>query len=318
MSKILDFSSFYAPYGSELLLLRYHILKDYVDEFILAEANKSHSGIPVEFKSKKRIKEWGLPEDRFRVIEVDIPPDDELQIETVDILNCFDFYGENTQRNIESQRSRARDRMTKNAILEILHEYTDDTVIFHGDIDEIVNPLYIDPAVKIVRENPDDYLLFPLIYLEGRADLRVYNIHTNGPEAWYSSLFCCTKSLLDKVTPLNIRANKLLPKGTHHIFMTNADTGEHLQDIGWHFSWMGGKEAKLAKRNSWSHHFDKFNWLVSEEYKSNKMEEFLSQTYKDGDIPPCGNRNFILKDFPKSELPKEIWDLPMVEKFLFP
>lgn len=318
MSKIVDFFSFYGPYGSELLLLRYHLLKDYVDEFIISESNRSHNGDLVEFEARKKIKEWGLPAEKFKVIELHTPSNEELQIEMIDILNCYDFDDEGVQKNINSQRGRVRDRISKNALLEILDQYDDDTVFFHGDIDEIINPIYIEDAVNIARENLNGYILFPLVYLEGRADLRVYNRHTNQPEGWYAGLFCCTKSLLKTVPPINIRSNKFVPEEVYYLFLTDEETGEQLQDLGWHFSWMGGKEAKLTKRNSWCHRFDQFEWLVSGQYESDEMISLLTQEYKDGSIPPCGNIGFILRDFPKSELPKEIWELPIVEKYLFP
>ena len=49
-TKIIDFCTFYGEYGSESLLLRYEILKDYVDEFVVSESSRSHRGDPVEFK----------------------------------------------------------------------------------------------------------------------------------------------------------------------------------------------------------------------------------------------------------------------------
>jgi len=48
MKKIIDFFPYFDPTGKEILELRINMLKDYVDEFIICESNKTQSGIPKE------------------------------------------------------------------------------------------------------------------------------------------------------------------------------------------------------------------------------------------------------------------------------
>lgn len=315
--KIVDFCSFYGPYGSEMLLLRYHILKGYVDEFVVSESSYSHTGIPVEFECKKKIKEWGLPEEKFKVIELNTPPDDQLVIEEIDELNCYDSMSGNFQSDIRSKWARVRDRLSKDALLKVLDDYDDNTIFIHGDIDEIINPSYIpDIVYNFIRNNPNCFFYIPLVYLEGRADLRVYNREWNCPQAWDWAMFMCNKSLLKKVTPVQIRSNKLIPEGVETFKLNNSWTGEAWTDVGWHFSWMGGKESRLIKKQSWEHRFDSFDWLVTKKY--DESDEFLSSDYQEGDTPPCGMVNLVLKNYSKENLPEQIFDIPIVEKFLFP
>jgi GR25 family glycosyltransferase involved in LPS biosynthesis len=315
-NKIIDFCSFYGPYGSEMLLLRYNILKNYVDEFVISESSYSHTGIPVEFECKKKIKEWGLPEDKFRVLELNTPPDEELTIEYIDELNCIDGMSGEIQNDIKSKYARVRDRLSKDALLSILDEYDENTIFIHGDIDEIINPSYISDLVNICNSNPNGVIYLPLIYLEGRADLRVYNKYTNLPESWGWASFMCNKQVLTKTTPVQLRSHKLIPTEIYPLNLTNSWNREPVVDIGWHFSWMGGKESRIIKKQSWEHRYDSFNWLITKKYDDS--DEFLSSEYKEGDIPPCGNKNLILKNYPIENLPKEIFDLSIVEKFLFP
>ncbi len=316
-NKIVDFCSFYGPYGSEMLLLRYHILKGYVDEFVVSESSYSHTGIPVEFECKKKIKEWGLPEEKFKVIELNTPPDEELIVEEIDELNCIDCRTGEKQASDKSRFARVRDRLSKDALLHVLDDYDDDTIFIHGDIDEIINPSFIPFISEIFIKNyPNCYFYIPLIYLEGRADLRVYNKHWDCPSPWDWAMFMCSKYVLKHATPVQIRSNKLIPEGLGTFALNNCWNGEKWTDVGWHFSWMGGKESRLVKKQSWEHRFDSFDWLVTKKYDDS--DEFLQTDYQEGDIPPCGDVNYVLKNYSKENLPEQIFELPIVEKFLFP
>lgn len=315
-NKVVDFCSFYGPYGSEMLLLRYHVLKGYVDEFVVSESSYSHTGIPVEFECKKKIKEWGLPEEKFKVIELNTPPDEELVIEKIDELNCIDCRTGEAQIDVKSKYARVRDRLSKDALLKVLDDYDDDTVFIHGDIDEIINPSFIPHSIHFVNTFGNCFFYIPLIYLEGRADLRVYNKYWECPQAWDWATFICSKYVLQHTTPVQIRSNKLIPEGIHTFPLSNYWNGEKWTDMGWHFSWMGGKESRLIKKQSWEHRYDSFDWLVTKKY--DESDEFLSNEYKEGDIPPCGDVGLILKNYSKENLPEEIFKLPIVEEFLFP
>jgi tetratricopeptide (TPR) repeat protein len=314
--KLVDFCSFYGPYGSEMLLLRYHILKDYVDEFVVAESSYSHTGIPVEFECKKKLREWGLPENKFRVLELNTPPDSELKIELIDELNCVDGLSGEVQSQSKSKYARVRDRLSKDALLQVIDEYDDETVFMHGDIDEIVNPSFLPDLISICKDQPNGVIYLPLIYLEARGDLRVYNKHTNSPERWDWAAFICKKNVLKNATPVQLRSHKLIPSQIYTINLVNNWNQQPVIDIGWHFSWMGGKASRLTKKSSWEHRYDSFTWLLTGQYDDSN--EFLSAGFKENDTPPCGNVNLILKNYPVNNLPQVIFDLPDVNKFLFP
>jgi hypothetical protein len=314
--KLVDFFSFYGPYGSEMLLLRYNILKDYVDEFVVAESSYSHTGLSVEFECKKKIREWGLPEHKFKVLELNTPPDSELKIELIDELNCIDGLSGEVQTDLKSKYARVRDRLSKDALLQVIDQYDDDTVFIHGDIDEIVNPSFLPDLVSICKAQPNGVIYLPLIYLEARGDLRVYNKNTNSPEPWDWAAFMCKKNVLKSATPVQLRSHKLIPENIYTINLVNNWNQQPVTDIGWHFSWMGGRESRLTKKDSWEHRYDSFDWLVTGNYATS--DRFLSTGFKENDTPPCGNKNLILKRYPIENLPSIIFEIPEVNRFLFP
>lgn len=311
---IVDCFSYCSLYGSELLLLRYHILKDYVDEFVVVESNHSHTGKKIPFTCKQKIFEWGLDVNKFKVIELHTPSDEKLKITEIDELNCLDILNNTKQDSIKSKFSRVRDRLSKDGILHILDLYDSDTIFLFSDIDEIINPVFLSSCANAIQKTDSTYLLIPLVYLEGRADLRVYNKQTNNPEPWDWAMFMCKKNILQQVSPLQIRSNKLMPSHIIPTILVDLD-GHIINDMGWHFSWMGGKEARRTKKNTWCHSFDSFNWHINKGYKNS--ETHLTKKYQNGDIAPCGHEDLFLKDYSTENLPKEIFDLPEAYNFLF-
>ena len=69
MSKIVDFFPYFDPTGKEILELRYNIMKDYVDEFVICESNKTQSGKPIEYGLRKTLEDLQIPQDKIKIIE---------------------------------------------------------------------------------------------------------------------------------------------------------------------------------------------------------------------------------------------------------
>jgi hypothetical protein len=307
-SKIVDYCTFFEPTGKEMLRLRIAILNDYVDEFIVVESNKTQSGVPISYELENVIEKYNLPKDKIRVLKLDIPDAENLIVEEIDKLNCY----ENNSSNIESLRSRVRDRMQKNALLSVLDDYGDNDVFIISDIDEIIKPQNIEFVSNIVRQHPECVIRIPIAHLEGRADLRVYMRDTDQPKEW-TGMIVTTKSHLMKTTPNQIRSGIFNRLPIQYIL----EDGKRMEDMGWHFSWMGGKAITKLKSKIFTHHADSFSYLVSSTYEG--MDEFLdSIELKEGSISPSGDKNTILKSYPIENLPKEIFEMPEIEQFLFP
>jgi len=308
--KIVDYCTFYEPTCKELLELRIHVLKDYVDEFIICESNKTQSGAPTPFKLKEVLKQLNLHELPIRVIELDIPNNENLEVQEIDRINCYDGNSE----NYNSVMARARERLQKDALLTILNEYDDNTVFIHSDIDEIINPKNIQFIANLVKNTTNEVIRIPLVHLEGRADLRVFDKNTQQPKNW-TGMFFATKQHLLKATPTQIRSNALNPLSITFITENN----KILTDLGWHFSWMGGPEIRKHKCKAFTHYDDSFSYLNTLKYNNKETEEFQNDLdLKEGYISPSGDKNTFLKQYSNDNLPKEIYTLPNVEQFLFP
>lgn len=307
MVKIIDYFPYFNETGRELLDFRVNLLKDHVDQFIICESNKTHSGIPTEKGLRDAIEYYNLPKDKIKIIDLDIPEAEDLIIEPLDYLNCH----EDNVNDIDSLRARVRERMQKDALMEVLDDYDDDCMIIHSDSDEIIDPKYISSIKSTLQLNPDGYVKIPLVYLEARADLRVYNKHTNQPVPW--ATFAANRSIFKKTTPIRLRSDNEVPPEYYILYMID-NLGNSIGEMGWHFSWMGNKEKKKIKAKSFAHYNDNLSFLSNTRYENQDMKD----DYEVGSIPPCGNVDFILKEYPLSELPSIIVNTPRMKDFFIP
>jgi tetratricopeptide (TPR) repeat protein len=180
--KIVDCFTFYEPL-KEMLRLRLLMMKDYVDEFIISESNKTHSGMPLEYKLETLLDEMNLSDINVRIVKIDIPEDDLLEIKEIDKINC----GKNVS-NLNSLRARVRERMNIDHMISLVDEYDDDTVFIISDADEIIKPESVEYISGIVRNHQNYMIRIPIVHLEVRADLRLYDRETNQPLPWFGPI----------------------------------------------------------------------------------------------------------------------------------
>lgn len=306
--QIIDFFPYFDPTGVELLQLRISILQNHVDKFIICESNRTHSGIPIQFKLKQRIQELNLPSEKIEVVELNIPEDNELQIELIDIFNCYE-----NNKNQESIRARARERLQKDAILKVLNNYSDHTLFLISDSDEIINPKYLNWLSETVIYHQNVIIKVPLVHLEGAANLRVYRTDNN-PKLWDRGMFMCTKQQLLKATPSQIRSNVDNPFSICYLHQS----GKREEDMGWHFSWMGGAEKLAIKRQAFTHYNDTFSNILGNSYSGSSIAQLHNQTIEPGKISPSGEIDTVLKLYSEDLLPAEIFDNTAVRDYLLP
>lgn len=273
----------------ELLELRINLLYDYVDKFIICDGNYTQSGIPKEYSCRRTIEELQLPKDKIEVIEVNMPGPD-----------------------VESN-SWERERIQRNAASSLIEN---DAVCFVGDCDEIINPLVIQYYASVAKNNPNNILRVPLAFLNGRADLRVYDEYGN--ERKWNTAFMCLSSHLEKYTLSEIRESYAMQKSSicyPDIFITENGI---VNDAGWHFSWMGNSEILKEKCKSSMHVQDYVIGSVGQ-FGSEELSNFMdSYIPKENSTDPLGRKNHILKNYPKELLPQKIFELDRVKKFLLP
>lgn len=309
--KIIDCFRFFNE--KELLELRYHLLKDKVDKFIILQGTRTFSGNPTELLARKYINELNLPEDKFIVIDVNLPGNDE-DIKNSEIDIAFRaLSGPSTDTYKNSLNTRTRELMVMDGVTHAFSYFTDDDIFFISDCDEVINPSYIDDIIDIVIQNPDKLVKIPLVELQGKANLKVYDVVNNKDVIIDHVFYCCTKKHFNVCSPSQLRYDLYNPFEILHFTKSSKKCG----DCGWHFSWMGDSNRKKIKCKSFSHYSDYIESAVVKDLNSTEMEMFFDEWQpKINGVNPWGNKNLILKKYEDDKLPREIWQLNNVRQFL--
>jgi FkbM family methyltransferase len=208
----------------ELLELRINLLQDYVDKFIIVDANRTHKGEHKEFSCKNKLIELNLLSDKIQIIELDLPSYE------------------------EEPNAWVRERMQRDVISNYIE---DNDVCIISDCDEIINPDFIKYYCSVATSNPDNILRIPMVFLMNKASLRVYN--SDKKPITFNSPFICMKSHIRDYTLSQIReSHSMNDKNIKYddIFATQNGV---IQEAGWHFSWMGDVDRLNTKVNSFLH-----------------------------------------------------------------
>ena len=311
ISKIIDYFMYFNE--KELLELRINLLKDYVDKFVIVDANRSYTGKEKPFSCKNTLKQLGLwDENKIQVIELELHSDDE----EVDFVDIDKFFNNNDH---ELMLVGSRERKQRDALLSIIDQFDDETVFIVSDCDEIINPEHLTYVPNIIRSNPNIIFKIPLIYFDGRADLRLFYEESNNPVQWDCSMFLATKNQLKTHTPNEIRSNFNICYPISYIGQYENENYVRYGDMGWHFSWMGDTERKRLKSVSYSHYDHEFDQIIYKKCSGKLMEEFIeNHIVKEGNIGVSGLIGTITKKYPIENLPQIIFDLPRVKQFLLP
>jgi hypothetical protein len=201
--------------------------------------------------------------------------------------------------NYEAEKNPwVRERMQRDAAAVFIG-YEDTAYI--SDCDEIINPKYLEYYASVVKSNKESILRVPLAFLCSRADFRVYN--ENGDVVPWNAPFMCTGKHLKKYTLSQIRESHAL--GLNNLIFKDiyaVDNGV-IEDAGWHFTWMGDFERVKIKQEHFLH-WDEVQ--VQKEYAPSEGKTDL-----------LGRKNHILQKYDRVKLPKKVFDLNNVRKFLF-
>ena len=294
------------PYFNEkeLLELRINLLNDYVDYFIIMEGDRTHSGAPKEFTCMKDLEDLNINTDKVVVLQVELPEGEDIHNQ-IDVKNIV---LNELEKGVEEDKTYlshwARERIQRDALLNLVDDCDDNTVFFITDCDEIVDPKNIEYIARVVRNTPEVVIKIPLVFLEGSANCRVY--YNNGnPVDWNISTFACLKSHLKKATPTELRCNI-----SDYELRGITENGKYISDLGWHFGWMGDIERRRTKCESFLH-ANTFNTKEN----VNNITSYIPQ---EGSPSISDYRNCILKEYPNSLLPQKIFELPRVKAFLIP
>jgi len=304
--KKVDCFTYYDETSKEMLLLRYLIMNDHVDHFVVSESNRTQIGKLIQRKLRQTLKELNIPSDKFIFADVDIPDDDNLQIEEIDKLNSYQ------NQNNESYKTRARERLQKNGLHQVLDQFDNDTIFIVSDCDEIIDAVrHLPNVIDIVSKNRDRVIKIPLVHTEGRANLRVMNTTKVTPKQWDGAMFVCTKEHLLKATVIQIRSNIYNPYNIAYITYE----GKRIEDMGWHFSWMGDANRRKKKLSGFVHSNEKLDFLKTNSYDSKETLERMEIEPRIGDISISCEANTILVPYPDEKLPNIIFQNKILNDF---
>lgn len=198
-------------YNGEAKVLKLHlgVLYNYVDKFIIVEANKTFTGNdkPLYFsRDQQFVREFWPKIEYYIMNEWD---DDQLWQQAIESPNTTGASHWRREFYIKESIHKA---------LKKFHVKDEDTLLI-GDCDEI-----IDPMVEYESDTPI------------KAKLRVYAywLNNRSTEAFWGTLIAQYKDIKDKCLNHMRSDKKLYSKGDY---------------LGWHFSSMGGVEEVRRKLN---------------------------------------------------------------------
>jgi hypothetical protein len=156
----------------EILELRIRTLEDYVDGFLIADANRTHRGEEKPFTCVETLKELGISDEKIQVLHVELPSSDEV----IDALGVG------------------------------LQMLPDDTVFICSDCDEIANPEMLKALKEVVPASDGRPVKLSMSMHYGRADRQL--ITPDGKLHNWRNAFASTVGFLkDSGTLSSMRAS---------------------------------------------------------------------------------------------------------------
>ena len=207
--KIIDTTTYFEE---ELMMnLRFNILNNYVDKFIVSEARFTHSGHEKDIKFNK--KNFPKFEDKIIHIILDKEPEDIVKKKQLS----------NSEMRINSIM---RIKSQRDFILKHLSIYSQEDYLIHSDNDEIPDLKNFD-----LKKNTKKYVIFNQKMYYYKFNLSLPNLN------WFGSKACKIKNL-KSIDILRSIKNKAYPFYRIDTFFSNLKHQSLyvVENGGWHFS----------------------------------------------------------------------------------
>ncbi len=240
--KIIDCFTFFNEL--DLLEFRLKLLNDYVDHFVIAESNLTHSGQPKPFyfeENKARFEQW---KDKITYLPVK---------QTTEGL----VFSSETSYNPQSAAWKLENEQ-RNALSEANKIINDKDLVILSDLDEMPDPFLLRSAKRwgsiTVGVPPLLRSLFykkePLV-LSQLFHYYFLNCQNTGQERWWNGSIVSSGQQLKTLTPQGLRDKR--------------NSYKRIPKAGWHFSYLGGLEKIKQKIRSFAHtEFNKEEFLNDE------------------------------------------------------
>jgi beta-1,4-mannosyl-glycoprotein beta-1,4-N-acetylglucosaminyltransferase len=224
--KIIDCFTFFNEL--DLLEFRLKLLDPYVDHFIIAESNLTHSGLPKPYHfraDEKRYQPW-----LHKITYIPIVQQTEGLV----------FNKEEVKYNPTSASWKLENEQ-RDALSVAGTMANDDDLIITGDLDEIPDPSMLK-KLKLGDSPVALSLLFHYYFM---------NCQNSGVERWWNGSIISTGKQFKGLSPQILRDNR--------------NNYPVIKKAGWHFSYLGGLEKIKYKLRSFAHtEFNKEEYLQDE------------------------------------------------------
>jgi len=283
--KIYDCTTFYSEHM--MLDVRFHVLNDYVEKFIVTESLYSHSGQPKKLNFD--INNYPKFKDKIIYLVIDQEPDDLIKIE-----NTKEHQG------LKRINSLKRIELSYNYMMKATENLANDDLIILSDNDEIPNL-----NSKQFKQSNKNVFIFKQLFFYYKFNL-LYDLMP-----WFGSKACKKKSLKSFSWLRNLKSKKYSFWRLDTYFNENKLTNlEIIKDGGWHFTNIKTPEELYIKMTNFGHHNEfELSGLTVEDLRK-KIDEgvvfynhFLDQTDQNK-----WNYDYKLKKINIDLLPKYLQD----------
>ena len=227
--KIYDCITFYSEHM--MLDVRFHVLNDYVEKFIVTESLYSHSGQPKKLNFD--INNYPKFKDKIIYLVIDQEPNDLIKIE-----NTKEHQG------LKRNNSLKRIELSYNYMMKATENLANDDLIILSDNDEIPNL-----NSKQFKQSNKNVFIFKQLFFYYKFNL-LYDLMP-----WFGSKACKKKSLKSFSWLRNLKSKKYSFWRLDTYFNENKLTNlEIIKDGGWHFTNIKTPEELYIKMTNFGHH----------------------------------------------------------------
>ena len=280
--KIFDCTTFYSEHL--MMDLRFNILDEYVEKFIVCESTISHSG-----KKKKlnfNINSYPKFKDKINYIVIDEEPKG--------IIGLKNGLAEPHEKRSDSLK---RINLSYDYMLRAISEASDNDLIILSDNDEIPNL-----NSQQFKNCNKSIIIFKQLFFYYKLNL-FYDL-----VPWYGSKAAKKKNLLSMSWLRNLK-NKEYPFWRIDTLFSNTRyiNLEIIEDGGWHFTNLMTAEKLYEKLTNFGHHdeFELSGMTVNDlQKKMDKKEVFFNHFVDKENYKERWNYNYRLKKIGIEKLPK--------------
>ena len=279
--KIFDCTTFYSEHL--MMDLRFNILNDYVEKFIVCESTISHSG------KKKRlnfdINNYPKFKDKISYIIIDEEPED--------IIGLKNGLAKPHEKRSDSLK---RINLSYNYMIKAIDKASDNDLIILSDNDEIPNL-----KSKQFKNSTKNIIIFKQLFFYYKLNL-LYDLIP-----WYGSKAARKKNLVSMSWLRNLK-NKKYPFWRIDTLFSNTRyiDLEIIHDGGWHFTNIMTAEKLYEKLTNFGHHdeFELSGMTINDlQKKIDKKEVFFNHFVDKEEYKKRWNFNHKLKKIDNHHLP---------------